>query len=47
MIFKKLTLQNFKSFKGRTVIDLDLANAADGKKVLLIPGVGAGAPTPG
>ncbi len=45
MIFKKLTLQNFKSFKGRTVIDLDLANAADGKKVLLIGGMNGGGKT--
>ncbi len=45
MSFKKLTLQNFKSFKERTVIDLDLANAADGKKVLLIGGMNGGGKT--
>ena len=45
MIIKRLTLQNFKSFKDRQVINLDLGHAADGKKVLLIGGMNGGGKT--
>jgi hypothetical protein len=45
MIFKRLTLQNFKSFKDRQAINLDLGHTADGKKVLLIGGMNGGGKT--
>jgi DNA sulfur modification protein DndD len=45
MIIKRLVLQNFKSFKERTEIDLDLSQAADGKRVVLIGGMNGGGKT--
>lgn len=45
MIFKKIILENFKSFQERTEIDIDLPREGGGKRVILIGGMNGGGKT--